>query len=178
MRSTTPRSSRQGAPLAIDDLRPSYRIRSRADRHSELSRSDFVHWPIRTFRGNVGPLSLSARSGHEPTCQIGHIGREDPKRKSSAPRSSQYNVWGAAGVPGAPAIVFLAEGRHGPDAGEYGEKISVTLVRRCECERPRLWGPTHGRLSPPKVYCEGFYKGSNWSKAAWRNKLRIPRRNA
>jgi hypothetical protein len=46
MRSTTPRSSRQGAPLAIDDLRPSYRIRSRADRHSELSRSDFVLWPL------------------------------------------------------------------------------------------------------------------------------------
>ena len=46
-------------------------------------------WPITTFRGNVGPLSLSGRSGHEPTCQIGHIGREDPKRKSSVPRSSQ-----------------------------------------------------------------------------------------
>ena len=41
----TPRSSRQGAPLAIDDLRPGYYIRSRADRLSELSRSDFVLWP-------------------------------------------------------------------------------------------------------------------------------------
>ena len=42
----------------------------------------------------------------------------------------------------------------------------------------KTWGPTHRRLSPPKVYCEGFYKGSNWSKVAWRNKLRIPGRNA
>ena len=63
-------------------------------------------------------------------------------------------------MPGAPAIVLLAEGRHGPDAGEYGKKISVTLVPRSECERPELRGPTHGRLSPPKVYCEGFYRGS------------------
>ena len=48
MRLMTPRSSRQGASLAIDDLRPSYRIRSRADRLSELSRSDFVPWPFAT----------------------------------------------------------------------------------------------------------------------------------
>jgi hypothetical protein len=45
MRLTTPQSSRQGIPLAIDDLRASYRTRSGADRLSELSRSDFVLWP-------------------------------------------------------------------------------------------------------------------------------------
>jgi len=37
---------------------------------------DFRYWPITTFRGNVGRLSLSSESGHEPTGQIGHIDRE------------------------------------------------------------------------------------------------------
>ena len=67
-------------------------------------------------------------------------------------------------MPGAPAIVFLAEGRHGPDAGEYGEKISVTLVRRCECERPRLWGPTHGRLTHQKSIVKAFAKAQTGQK--------------
>src|ERR1700722_10399638 len=66
MRSTTPRSSRQGAPLAIDDLRPSYRIRSRADRHSELSRSDFVRWPeVSVSR----VAAIRPKSGVKPTCR-------------------------------------------------------------------------------------------------------------
>jgi len=28
-------------------------------------------------------------------------------------------------VPGAPAILLLAEARHGPDAGEYGKKSAL-----------------------------------------------------
>ena len=44
MRLTTPRSSRQGTPSAIDDLRPGYCARGRATRRSGLSRSDLVHW--------------------------------------------------------------------------------------------------------------------------------------
>ena len=42
MRLTTPRSSRQGDPRAIDDLDPGYRARGSPRRR--LSRSDLVHW--------------------------------------------------------------------------------------------------------------------------------------
>jgi hypothetical protein len=41
----TPRSSRQDATAAIDDLHPGHRAHNRAVRLSELSRSDLVHWP-------------------------------------------------------------------------------------------------------------------------------------
>ncbi len=44
VRLTTPRSSRQGAPPAIDDLSSGYRARGRAARRSGLSRSDLVLW--------------------------------------------------------------------------------------------------------------------------------------
>src|SRR5712691_3705753 len=45
MRLTTPRSSRQDATDAIDDLHPGYRTRGRATPRSGLSRSDLVLWP-------------------------------------------------------------------------------------------------------------------------------------
>src|SRR6202166_2050405 len=47
MRLMTPRSSRQDATAAIDDLHPGHRAHNRAVRLSELSRSDLVLWPRR-----------------------------------------------------------------------------------------------------------------------------------
>ena len=44
--------------------------------------ADVAVWPVASFRGNAGRLSLSERSGHEPTGQIGHMVMNDPQRKS------------------------------------------------------------------------------------------------
>jgi|GEM_PF-5786651 hypothetical protein len=49
MRLTTPRSSRQGIPPAIDNLSSGYRARNHASRLSGLSRSDLVPWPFASF---------------------------------------------------------------------------------------------------------------------------------
>ena len=50
MRLTTPRSSRQGTPPAIDDLYFGYRARRQAARLSGLLRSDLVLWIIEIVR--------------------------------------------------------------------------------------------------------------------------------
>ena len=61
MRLTTPRSSRQDAPPAIDDLHPGYRTRGRAARLSGLSRSDLVLWPFSTCRDAAELWSLLSK---------------------------------------------------------------------------------------------------------------------
>src|ERR1019366_2932221 len=66
MRLTTPRSSRQGIPPAIDNLSSGYRARNHASRLSGLSRSDLVPWPISAApvdRLRVRYVRFSRRAG-------------------------------------------------------------------------------------------------------------------
>ena len=72
-----------------------------------------------------------------------------------------------------------------PGARQLPDQSTILRVESSSTDVSRLRGarPTYGlpeshcayhkrcsRLNLPKVYCEGFRKGSNSSKAAWRNK--------
>src|SRR5262245_59481061 len=64
MRLTTPRSSRQAAAHAIDDLRSRCQMPARATARHKLSRSDLVLWPITT--GRILGAGRRKRRRHDP----------------------------------------------------------------------------------------------------------------
>src|ERR1700674_5179335 len=67
MRLTTPRSSRQAAQVAIDDLYLGYRARGQAPRFSGLSRSDLVLWPTTSLTAEQQYTCFWGNSRHRTT---------------------------------------------------------------------------------------------------------------
>ena len=119
------------------------------------------------------PTTLSKAAGRacEGPMQAFHSMLVGPSTQSKTVTAASANV-GSIGISREPGTMFDISDRidRPPVARPHNSG------RHCPRRAVRVRGCS--RLSLPKVYCEGFRKGSNCSKAAWRNKLRILGRNA